>query len=715
MNIMTQNGENMNYISKKIVEWRKQILVLFLVMMAVFGISIFNLSVNYNMMDYLPESANSTVAINTMKKSFNESLANTNVMVSDVTIAQALEYKEKLEKTSGVTDVMWLDDVVDLKVPIQTLDEDTVKTYYNKKNALFSVTIADGKEKSTVNELYKIVGDTGAITGNSVSQARSQNMAMSQTIRSAMILGPLIILILIVSTTSWIEPFMYLMTIGAAIVINLGLCAWTGEISYVTMAVGPILQLAVSLDYAVFLSHSFEKNRKENDNIYEAMKVSLKESFASIFASAATTLFGFVALLFMNFKIGPDMGIVLARGVVLSFLSVLLFLPALLLCVCKLLDKTRHRSFMPNFKKTGGFLIRTRIPLFLMIIILIVPCYLAQKNNSFMYGSGEAAATSRIGQDEKKIDKVFESTNTLVMLVPRGDSTSEMLLGNELKELNHVKCIASYAESVSNKIPSEYLDKSITKNFYSEDYARIIINTDTEAEGDVAFTTVKQIRNLASKYYDKKDVLLCGESANMYDMMECVKSDNKKVDLITIIAIFIVLLIEFKSVLLPVVLIATIKTAIWINMSFPYFSGDQMSYIGYMVVSTVMMGATIDYAILLTDHYMVNRKEMPALEAMKYTISTSIKSMLVSSMTMAIAGFSLGIISGEEIVKVLGILLGRGSVIALVLSVTFLPAFILLVDKLIPYTTWNTGFFRKEDKKRMIKQGGLEDNAGENI
>jgi Predicted exporters of the RND superfamily len=654
------------------------------------------------MMDYLPEDANSTKAISVMKENFGEGIANASVMVPSVGITEALEYKAKLKQLPGVKDVMWLDDVVDLTQPIAVQDQKTIETYYVDRSALFSVTIEDGKEQAAVKAIYNLVGKKGAVIGSAVAQATSQSMAMSQAANSVVVLGILFIIVLILSTTSWVEPFLYLTTIGVGVLINLGACAFSGDISYVTLAVTPILQLAVSLDYAVFLTHSFEANREKTDDVNQAMKMALKESFKSIFGSAACALFGFMALMFMKFKIGPNMGLALVQGVVISYITIVVFLPALMLCLYKVLDKTRHRSFMPNFSKTGNVLIKGRVPIFLLILILMVPAYLAQKNNTFVYGTGKSSMESRLGQDEAKIEKLFGSSNILAMMVPTGDKTSEMLLCEELKKLDFVKSVTSYTTAVSNKIPEQYLSEDVVSNFYSEKYARIIIYTNLDTEGDKAFAGVEKVRKIANKYY-KDNVYLCGETANMYDMMECVQEDNEVVDMITIVSIFIVLLLEFKSLIIPVILILTIKIAIWINMSVPYFTGGDLSYIGYIIVSTVMMGSTIDYAILLIDHYMVERKQKRALQAIKDTVGGCMKTMLVSSLILAVAGFALGAMSSEEMVKILGFLLGRGAVIALALCITFLPAFIFFFDKLISCLTIGANFY-KDDAQSMIEE-----------
>ena len=355
----------MKFFSDKVVKYQKAIIAIFLILTIAMTICVTKVKINYNMQDYLPEDANSTQAITVMLENFNDSIANSSVLITDVTIEEALEYKEKIAAVDGVDYVSWLDSASDLDALYQMLDEDgsldlsylddttrtTLEGYYKDNNALFQVTIASGEEQDAVNAIYDIIGEDNAIIGSAVDQANSQNIALTQSMKAIMLIGPLIILILILATTSWIEPFIYLTTIGIAVVINLGLNIFRGSISYVTLAVAPLLQLAVSLDYAVFLSNSFDKYRKQKLDVKDAMKLAMKDSLKAISASALTTLFGFIALMFMDFKIGPDMGFSLVLGVLLSFIAVLTLLPALILCTYKLNDKCKHRAFLPSFKK----------------------------------------------------------------------------------------------------------------------------------------------------------------------------------------------------------------------------------------------------------------------------------------------------------------------------------------------------------------------------
>ncbi len=677
--------------SRFVVKRRKEVVLLTLILTAFFTFCFFNVKINYNMTDYLPEDANSTVALNIMDDEFGESVPNCNVMVEDVSMVEALNIKSQLEGIDGISDVSWLDDAVDLKLPLEVQDQSLVDDYYIDGNALFSVTIDDGKEQAVTDEIKEVLGEETKLSGNAVEQADAQRLASTQTVSAIMLLGPLIILILIIATTSWLEPFIYLTAIGSAVLINLGSEIFRGEISYVTLAVAPILQMAVSLDYAVFLSSSYEKHKKHAPNKGVAMVWAMQESVKSILSSALTTVFGFFALTLMNFKIGPDMGISLVKGVILSLIACMTFLPAAILLLNRWIEKTRHRKFMPSFKKPGIIATKIRIPAFIIVFIISGFCYIGQANNKFVYGSGEAAANT---EEAAIIKDTFGEKNVMVLLVPKGDPAKEKLLTSEIEELPGVTDVMGYANQVGAEIPPEYLSKSITENFYGKNYARIIVYTNTEVEGPEAFNLVKTIREKAGNYYGD-NVYSCGQSANLYDMKMTIEEDNKLVNIVTLVAIYLVLLVTMKSWFLPLLMILVIRAAIWVNMSIPFFTGNSLIYLGYLVVSTVQMGATIDYAILLTDHYMVNRKKLLQKEAMEKTMGEVIPSVLVSSAILAIAGFALAFVSSNEMVTALGILIGRGALIPLVLVNLCLPALLYLTDKVLPITIYKADFYRE--------------------
>src|SRR5699024_4445186 len=404
---------------------------------------------------------------------------------------------------------------------------------------------------------------------------------------------------------------------------NMGTNIFLGEVSFVTEAVAPILQLAVSLDYAIFLLHSFNDYRKTEETPEEAMKLAMKRSFPAIAASASTTVFGFTALMFMDFGLGADLGLNLLKGIILSFLSVMVFLPALTLILYKGIDKTKHRPFLTDKYHFGKYIVKVRISGLMVIAILIVPAFLAQGNTEFLYGDGGNADDTRAGQDENEIEAVFDKYTPMVLLVPKGDLAREDELVQEHDKLNEVKSTISYVNTVGAGIQPEYLDESHTEAFYWEHYSRITLKTTKESEGDKAFALVNKIKGITADYYGD-DYQALGESVSMYDMKDIVEADNKLVNTLTVIPIAIVLLVTFRSISSPVVLLLTIQTSVWINLAIPYLTDTPIVYIGYLIISTVQLAATVDYGILFTEHYTQLRKEMSALDAVKQTINEKI-------------------------------------------------------------------------------------------
>ena len=692
----------MDGLTRGITRHKRIVIAVFLVMAIVSAVLILGVSVNYDLTDYLPADAESTVALDLMYSEFGSGVPNTRVMVRNLTLTQAVQLKDELAACPGVSGVMWLDDVADLNTPVELMDSATVEQYWHEDGgiALYNVTIDEGRESEAVAAIYELTGEDGAIAGNAASTASMQNLVVSEAVGAACILVPIIVIILLLTTTSWISPVLFLLTIGVAVIINMGTNVVFGEISFVTQSVSPIMQLAVSLDYAIFLLNSFGRHREEVGDSTEAMRLAIRESFSSIAASAATTLFGFLALMFMRFEIGADLGLNLVKGIVLSYVSVMVFLPALALSCVRLLDKTSHRQFIHTGKWLGKALVKVRIPALILVLIAVVPCYLAQSRADFLYGNGAPDTRTDYGRDTVAINEEFGESNALVVLVPRGDQGAEAQLAADFANIDHVTSVLSYAGTVG-AVPEGFLDESIVSQFYSEDYARIILYTDTSEEGDEAFAVVEQVRAAADKYYDESWV--CGQSANLYDMRDVVTADTSTVNFIAIGFIFLTLLVTFKSLTLPVILLFCIEAAIWINLSIPYFTDQPLVYIGYLVINTVQLGATIDYAILMTNGYMANRKTMGKREAVIATLNTNFESVLTSGLILTAAGMCLGLESSLEVVAELGILLARGTVLSMAMVVMALPALLILFDPLTDKLTWKSGFLKATTKEVQTK------------
>lgn len=678
----------MDKFSHAVIKHKKSILIGFLIVSILSAIFSSLVAVNYNMVDYLPKDAQSTTAIKIMEKEFGSEVPNAKVMLTDVSIQEALEYKGKIKAIDGVTSITWLDDIIGLDTlkttPLDFLDASIFKNYYRENNALITLSIESGKETSAVKSIYEIIGENNAAAGEAVNAAETQSMSVSEVLNAMMILLPIIVIILIISTNSWVEPLLFMFTIGIAIIINMGTNIIFGEISFITRTVSPILQLAVSLDYAIFLLHSFEDYRSSHEP-QEAMRLAMKQALPTVAASAATTVIGFAALMFMRFGIGADLGLNLLKGIILSFISVMIFLPVLTLMCYKVIDKTKHRKLMPDFKNSGKWLMKIRILVLMLAFIVVIPSFLAQSNTQFMYGMGSVTNASRVGKDTLFIEEKFGKENPLVLLVPKENVGKESELCDALSKIPHVTSVVSFVTAVGAEIPPEFVPKEAAEQFYSENYARIILYTDTDEEGEDTFNTVKNVLDTTALYHDT--YYLTGQSATLFDMKNVVSIDTKLINLLAIVGIFIVLLITFRSLTIPLFLLFSIETAIWINLSFPYFTGQPLSFVGYLIISTVQLGATVDYAILFTNAYLNNRKTMSKKDAMRVTIGDNLVAILISAGILATAGFTLAFTTSNPIIGELGILLGRGTLLSLTMVACVLPALLVLFDKGIQKTT----------------------------
>ena len=664
--------------------------------------------VNYNFADYLPDDAASTRALEVMDEEYSQSVPNMRVLVYEVSIPQALAYKEKIADVDGVEEVNWLDDAVDIYEPLELAEQKTVEDWYIDGNALFSVTVDEKKQDSVIPAVREIIGEENCMSGTAVTSVLAP-VNTSVEVQQIMFLAvPIIFLILILTTNSWFEPVLFMITIGVAILINRGTNLMFGTVSFVTNAAGSVLQLAVSMDYSIFLLHRFSENREEGLPVEKAMIEAVKQSVGSILSSGLTTVTGFLALVLMRFKIGPDMGWVMSKAIVLSLVSVLCFLPALAISTYRLIDKTQHRTFVPKFDKFAGMVMKLRIPALVLVILILPVSFLGQMKNDFFYGGSQVYSTqaTQMGRDMEAIDKMFGSSNPVVLMVPKGDMEKEIAMNEELKKLDCVTSVVSYVNSVGNAIPSSFLPSETVSRLYSAHYSRFVITMEAEEKDADWYEKVNDIRNIGEKYYGDK-IQYAGDLVSTEDLKTTITQDNAKVNFLAIAFVFCILLVNFKSLSLPVILTLVIESSIWINLGIPYFRGQTLFYIGYLIISTVQLGATIDYAILFSDRYMDFRKTLPKKEAAFMTLRTCTISILTSAAVLTLAGVILGKVSTNGVLSQLGILIGRGAALSFVLVIFVLPTLLILFDGVIRRTTLHCDFFRKE--KEMAETGKAAD------
>lgn len=687
-----------------IMKHRKLIIAFFLISAMICGLLSKLVGVNYNFADYLPEESNSTQSLNVMYEEYSQAIPNARVLIYNVSISEALDYKQQLLSIDGVEEVQWLDDTIDIYEPLETVSEETVDAWYKDNNALYSITINEDKEYDAVASIREVIGEDNCMSGTAVNNALAPTNTTKEVNQIMLIVLPIILIILLLTTTSWYEPFLFLFTIGVAILINKGTNLIFGEISFVTNAAGNVLQLAVSMDYSIFLLHRFTDNRREGYAAEEAMKRAVKQSVGSILSSGLTTVTGFAALILMQFKIGPDMGWVMAKAILLSLFTVLCLLPVLAVSTYRWIDKTEHRSLMPTFERFSRGVQKVRIPVLAIFLMTLIPCFLASRSNTFLYGSSKVYNTdaTQLGRDSIAINEMYGTTNPVVLLVKKGDYEKETALNNALTEINGVTSVISYANTVGMSIPEEFVPESSLSQLYSENYSRFILTLDTEEGEDGCFDLVNEVREVAAQYYGD-EFYYAGDLVSTEDLKTTITADDVKVNFLAITFVFIILLITFKSISIPVILTLVIEASIWLNLSVPYFGGTSLYYIGYLIISSVQLGATIDYAILLTERYKEMRKEYPKKQAVVKAIQSCTLSIFTSAFILACAGITLGMISTNGVLSQLGILLGRGAVLSFILVMFVLPTLLVMCDGLIGITTlgWPKTTKKAEDNLKQ--------------
>ncbi len=679
-----------------IMKYRKTVIAVFVICTAISVFLSGKVGVNYKFADYLPDDAPSTKSLDVMESEYTQAVPNMRVMIRDVSVAKALSYKEKIEQVDGVEAVEWLDDAVDIEQPMEVLDQDTVQEWYKDENALFQVTVDESKGLGAVQGIRKVIGDKNYMEGEAVTDALAPVQTSKEIAKIMLYAVPLIFVILLITTTSWYEPVLFLVTLGMAILINRGTNLMFGTISFVTNAAGSILQLAVSMDYAVFLLHRFGENREKGEDVESAMKHAVRQSAGSILSSGLTTVTGFAALIFMRFKIGPDMGWVMAKAIVISLASVLALLPALATNTYKLIDKTHHKPLIPpldRFSKKVQSLGKVAAILFL---ILVIPCFLMQGKNTFVFGSAKIYSTNKtqMGRDIQAIEKEYGTSNVVAVLVPKEDVKKEKELSQKFHQMPKVTSVISYVDTVGESIPTEFVPKEQAAKLYSSKYSRFILHLDTE-EGEADWEqTVGSVRKAAESYYGK-DVEYAGSLVSTEDLKSTITQDNEKVTAMAVVFVFVILLVNFKSASIPVLLTLVIEAAFWINMSIPYLTGRPQYYIAYLIVSSVQLGATIDYGILFTDRYCENRKTMRQTEAARKVIQTGTVSVMTSGLILTFVGLILGNFSSNQVLSQLGILIGRGAAISMVLVILVLPQLLITCDKFIQKTSLDKQFVKE--------------------
>ena len=680
--------------SKAVVKHRILILIVVLVLMIPSVLGMAGTRINYDMLDYLPEDMETVIGQNELLEDFGKG-AFSFIIVEDMPAKDVAALKEKIEQVDHVETVLWYDSIADLSIPMEILP-DKIYNEFNTENATMMAVFFDTSTSSditmdAIREIRQIAGKQCFVSGMSALVTDLKDLCEKEEPIYVGIAVLLACVAMLVFLDSWLVPFVFLASIGMMILLNLGTNYFMGEISYITKALSAVLQLAVTMDYSIFLWHSYNEQRTRCDDNKAAMAVAIKETLASVVGSSITTVAGFIALCFMSFTMGRDLGIVMAKGVLLGVLGCVTVLPALILVFDKPLQKTKHKSLIPNM---GGFakgVVRI-FPVFIVIFALLIPpAYYgySKTNDEVYYDMGQCLpedmeyviANSKLSED-------FDIASTHMLLVDANlPAKSVRSMMKEMEQVDGVKYVLGLESVIGSRIPEEILPESITSILKNDKWELLLINSEYKVASDAVNNQISDLNTILKKY-DESGMLI-GEAPCMKDMIETTSHDFQVVNAISILAIFIIIALVEKSLSLPFILISVIEVAIFINLGLPHYLGQSLPFIAPICISTIQLGATVDYAILMTTRYKAERiRGNGKKDAVWTALSTSIPSIIVSGMGLFAATFGVAIYSDIDIIGSMCMLMARGAIVSMLAVIFILPALLLLCDKIICATTW---------------------------
>lgn len=759
-----------------IVNKRKAFIVLFALACIYSAISISKVGVINDLTEYLPESTETRQGLDIMNEEFT-TFGSATVLVSNITYEKALALAHEIEEIPGISAVSFYDE------EDSTYEKDEISDYYKDASALFTITFEEEEDtelsQTAMARIRKSLEGYSSYVYTTVDKDDAADLKNDMRVIVIIVLF-IIISVLLFTSKTYMEIVIFLMVFGVAALLNMGTNYWFGSISFVTNAVGAVLQLALAIDYAIILFHRFMEERETMDTM-EAITVALSKAIPEISSSSLTTVSGMVALMFMQFGIGMDLGRVLTKAIIISLLTVFMFMPALIVMFSRAIDRTGHRNFVPTINIWGKIVVKLRfvtIPIFLVVVG--AGAYFSRRcPYIYDYNSIESSKKNEFLASKARIEETFEVTNTMAIVIPKGDYEKE---GRILKRLENVEAVdtalglanvevtddgkyilvdklnprefSEVAEVDLDLVRVLYQFYAIDKEQYSafmknlddyqisiidmvdfiyeqkekggiefdeelseeiddlhkavcdareqlegETYDRLVFTLKGPVEGAETFGTVDQIRDIALEYYD--EVYVVGDATSNYDLSSSFERDNVIISVLTALFVGVILLFTFQSAGLPFLLVLTIQGSIWINFSMPYLTSSTMYFLSYLVVSSIQMGATIDYAIVITSRYLDLRKSMPdKKKAVVESLNQAFPTIITSGTILTSAGFVIGYLTNNAVIASLGKVLGRGTLISIILVMTVLPQLLLVFDKLID----------KTELTRAIKkeQGGEE-------
>jgi len=684
---------------KKVVKYRVLILILgvLLLIPSVFGY--LNTRVNYDVLTYLPDNIETMKGQDILVNDFGTG-AFSMFIVDGMEEKDVAELKEKIEKVDHVANVIWYDSIADISVPMSMLPDDIYDVFNSDTGTMMAIFFDEGTSSDgtmdAIAQIRKIAGKQCFLSGMSAVVTDTKNLAEKETPVYVLIAVILAVIVLGLTMESFFIPLLFMLSIGMAIIYNLGSNYFMGEISYITKALAAVLQLGVTLDYSIFLMHSYEEQQVRYDgDKNRAMAHAISQTFSSVIGSSITTIAGFIALCFMSFTLGLDIGIVMVKGVIFGVIACVTILPSMILCCDKIIEKTKHKPFLPDIGRISDKVTKRYLVYVVLFLLFLFPAIYGNNHTAVYYNLDETLPKdlpSIIANEKLKED--YDMNTTHMILVDSSVSSTDVnKMIKEMDKVDGVKWALGLDSLVGPSVPSDMIPESVSSMLKNDKYQLLLVNSEYKVASDEVNAQIKTLNKILHKY-DKTGMLI-GEGPLTADLIDITDQDFKTVSAVSIGIIFVIILVLFKSISLPVILVGVIEFAIFVNMGIPYYTGTKLPFVASIVIGTIQLGSTVDYAILMTTRYKRERNHgANKHDAITTAHRVSAQSIMVSALSFFAATIGVGLFSNIDMISSLCILMARGALISMVVVIFVLPSMFMVFDKVIVKTS--KGFMPKE-------------------
>nr|WP_288696572.1 MMPL family transporter [uncultured Dorea sp.] len=684
---------------KKVVKYRVLILILgvLLLIPSVFGY--LNTRVNYDVLTYLPDNIETMKGQDILVNDFGTG-AFSMFIVDGMEEKDVAELKEKIEKVDHVANVIWYDSIADISVPMSMLPDDIYDVFNSDTGTMMAIFFDEGTSSDgtmdAIAQIRKIAGKQCFLSGMSAVVTDTKNLAEKETPVYVLIAVILAVIVLGLTMESFFVPLLFMLSIGMAIIYNLGSNYFMGEISYITKALAAVLQLGVTLDYSIFLMHSYEEQQVRYDgDKNRAMAHAISQTFSSVMGSSITTIAGFIALCFMSFTLGLDIGIVMVKGVIFGVIACVTILPSMILCCDKIIEKTKHKPFLPDIGRISDKVTKRYLVYVVLFLLFLFPAIYGNNHTAVYYNLDETLPKdlpSIIANEKLKED--YDMNTTHMILVDSSVSSTDVnKMIKEMDKVDGVKWALGLDSLVGPSVPSDMIPESVSSMLKNDKYQLLLVNSEYKVASDEVNAQIKTLNKILHKY--DKNGMLIGEGPLTADLIDITDQDFKTVSAVSIGIIFVIILVLFKSISLPVILVGVIEFAIFVNMGIPYYTGTKLPFVASIVIGTIQLGSTVDYAILMTTRYKRERNHgANKHDAITTAHRVSAQSIMVSALSFFAATIGVGLYSNIDMISSLCILMARGALISMVVVIFVLPSMFMVFDKVIVKTS--KGFLPKE-------------------